>query len=213
MYGDPGYRRRYGARARYYNRYGYAGAGVGSNAGPVAVSGGYGAPVDLSQLESGYNAHTASLYAGPYGLFGSKKRAEGEATPFWNTVGDILTVGAGALVGGPAGAAVGAGIVAGRKAGKTATEKRLAAEGIETKTPLNLIGNRRLLPVGQGNIGTAASQGETAMNTVGSGPVLQYDPTGQAGVVVAEDSGLPWGWIVAGLLVAAGGTYALTRKR
>ena len=210
MYGDVGYRRRYGARSRYYNRYGYAGAGVGSNAGPVAVGSGYGAALDLSQLESGYNAQTASHYAGQYGIAGSKKRKEGERTPFWSTIGDILTLRFGR-----------------REYREDERAEAIAAAnaaggGIAYNEALELARARKLqwkgeaeemaAYIGQGNIGTAAAQGEQAYYSVGTGPVMQYDPMqGQPGVAVAAEPPSPWIYIGAAAVVAGLG-YAILRK-
>lgn len=252
MYGDVGYRRRYGSRARYYNRYGYAGAfplqgsfplrgsfplnGVGSNAGPVAVGGGYGAPIDMSQLESGYNAHTAHAYSGHYGLFGSKKRKEGEKTPFWSTLGDIggALVTAAVAIPGVALAPVTGGaslipavIVGGQTIGNISKRKQIQQREIEqTGTEEKLViarekkkGWRALAEeqaayIGQGNIGTAASEGVETYYTVGEGPVIQYDPmAGQPGVYVEEEAGTPaWVWGLGGAALAGTIVFALSRR-
>ena len=207
MYGDVGYRRRYGARSKYYNKYGYAGAGVGANAGPVAVGSGYGAALDLSQLESGYNAQTASHYAGQYGIAGSKKRKEGERTPFWSTIGDILTLRFGRRE---------------YREDERAETIAAAGGGIAYNEALELARARKLqwrgeaeqmaAYIGQGDIGTAAAQGEQTYYSVGTGPVMQYDPMqGQPGVVVAAEPPSPWIYIGAAAVVAGLG-YAILRK-
>ena len=216
MYGDVGYRRRYGARSRYYNRYGYAGAGVGSNAGPVAVGSGYGAALDLSQLESGYNAQTASHYAGQYGIAGSKKRKEGERTPFWSTIGDIILL--------PIRIATTpfVGTNKRRDEREAIAAANAAGGGIAYNEALELARARKLqwrgeaeqmaAYIGQGNIGTAAAQGEQTYYSVGAGPVVQYDPMqGQPGVAVAAEPPSPWIYVGAAVLVAGLG-YAILRK-
>lgn len=216
MYGDVGYRRRYGARSRYYNRYGYAGAGVGANAGPVAVGSGYGAALDLSQIESGYNAQTASHYAGQYGIAGSKWRKEGERTPFWSTIGDVLLTPFRAV-----GFDVG-GTKTRRAEREAIAAANAAGGGIAYNEALELARARKLqwrgeaeemaAYIGQGNIGTAAAQGEQTYYSVGTGPVMQYDPMqGQPGVVVAAEPPSPWIYVGAAVLVAGLG-YAILRK-
>jgi hypothetical protein len=100
-YGDPGYRRRYGARIDYYTPYAYAGVGQLPMAGHVQhqqlAGTGYGAPIG-----QGYGAPMTAYGTAmvPYhGLFDKDRDKDSERKPFWNTIGDAVLIGAAAVGG------------------------------------------------------------------------------------------------------------------
>ena len=209
MYGDPGYRRRYGARAVYYNRYGYAGpTSVGGRAGPVTVGGGYGSPVNASSgTLAGYGVWPFTPKAG---IDEAKKGGK-----VLNTLLDVGAVLGATIVAGPVGAVAAVAVVSGRKA--AATKRETAEQWHDEAMGVGRRQARAQIAVadaiGIGTVGTAAQPGQVTPGTIGAGPVLEYIPVpGAPGVAVEATPGVPaWAWGVGGVMVASGIAFALTR--
>ena len=240
-YGDPGYRRRYGARIDYYTPYAYAGVGQlpatgypfgpghfpqpqGPCPGPIAVGQGYGAPMTTFGTAVTYN-----------GLFDRDNDRDKERKPFWNTVGDTALIGVlgigglmlapillpAALVaaapvavlagGAVAGGALGAGLAGRRK------KAAIAAEASGQKITLaraRKLGWKEIATssaAGAGNIGTAASTAPVDALTMVPGTTT--DPAALAAYEAAQPSQLGLYAVIGVLGVAILGVvgWAFTR--